>query len=367
MTSYLDIANRSLQAIGIRKRITSLTQDSVEAVAVNNVFDSTRRALLRMAPWNFATKAANLVYITSAPGTPENTSAATTQWQPGQPKPPWLYEYQYPQDCLRPIRIISSTQTGFASTVPITTAVTGGAAAYYQGGPVRYNVASDTFYNVTGVSIVNGGSGFVFGELITLAGTPAGSAPIGAPCQLLVTNVTGGAVTGVSIVQTVGGTQLSPSGNTENIGGSYFATQPNPVAMGSTTGVGTGATFNLTYNPVAQPQRVVLTNQEFATLEYVQDVGDPNVMDDQFQEAWVCVLASSICMQVSGDKSLAQMAVQEANRIIVAARVGDGNEGLTINDVTPDWIRTRGWAGRDVMYSGPYSGMDWGGLWGAWG
>ena len=41
----------------------------------------------------------------------------------------------------------------------------------------------------------------------------------------------------------------------------------------------------------------------------------------------------------------------------------DGNEGLTINDVTPDWIRIRGIYFTE-NYSGPYGwGYDWGSLW----
>ena len=50
-----------------------------------------------------------------------------------------------------------------------------------------------------------------------------------------------------------------------------------------------------------------------------------------------------------------------ANAAIEAARTADGNEGLSINDVTPDWIRFRGTDFYDP-YSGPYSGFDWGGL-----
>ena len=67
-------------------------------------------------------------------------------------------------------------------------------------------------------------------------------------------------------------------------------------------------------------------------------------------------------MALTGDKKLANMAIKEANRLIELARVGDGNEGLTINDVTPDWLRVRGvdWA---TPYSGPYTGYDWGGMW----
>ena len=49
------------------------------------------------------------------------------------------------------------------------------------------------------------------------------------------------------------------------------------------------------------------------------------------------------------------MAVELANQKIAQAREGDGNEGLTINDVTPDWIRTRGSAMFDVYTQNGWS------------
>jgi len=125
--------------------------------------------------------------------------------------------------------------------------------------------------------------------------------------------------------------------------------------------VGVGATFDLTYGSPA-PQRVILCNQQFAVLVYCQDVLDPNVMDDDFQKAWANVLGAAVCIPLSGDKKLAQMAVQETNVIIERTRTTDGNEDFTINDVTPDWLRTRGVA-YVPPYSGPFSGFDWGNLW----
>ena len=363
MTALLDIANRALQVIGTRTNMTSTeftNQTSNEAIQLNLLMTPTRRQLLRMAPWSCGMKTTNLVYITSSPGTPENTTAATTLWQPGQPAPPWNYEYQYPVDCLRTCWLIPATQTGFSGGIPITTAVTGGAASFWQGPPVKFNVATDTFIPVTAAAVSTGGTGHAVGDILTLAGTPSGSPPIGAPAQLQVTAVSGGVITGVSVVNTVGGVGSSPSGTTEVIGGSYFAAQANPVAMASSTGAGVGAKFTLSYGS-AGPQRVILTNQEFATMSYIQDVVDPNVMDDQFQEAYVSVLGARVVMALTGDKKLANMLIQSANMIITAARVGDGNEGLTVNDVTPDWIRIRG-VDFAEPYSGPYSGMEWGGM-----
>lgn len=136
MTTNTVIVNRALQTIGTRTTVTDAelaNNTTNEAIQANLILTNMRDDLLRMAPWDCAMKTANLVYITSQPGTPENTSPATQLWQPGQPSPPWAYEYQYPEDCLRACFIIPSTNTGFADAAPITTAVTGGASSYWWG------------------------------------------------------------------------------------------------------------------------------------------------------------------------------------------------------------------------------------------
>jgi hypothetical protein len=122
---------------------------------------------------------------------------------------------------------------------------------------------------------------------------------------------------------------------------------------------GAGATFNLTFGP-QQSQRVILTNQEFATLAYTQQVIDPNLFDPSFRNAFYDAGAGVLVMALKGDKGFANQLLEKANRTIFLARANDGNEGLTINDVTPDWIRVRGIAHSEGMYSGPYQGYDWG-------
>ena len=346
-----------MQVPGTRTTVTDaeLTGNTTnEAIQINLVADSIRRQLIRMAPWDSALKTANLVYISSTPGTPENTSAATTLWQPGQPSPPWAYEYQYPVDCLRACWIIPATQTGYAGGVPITTAVTGGAPSFWLGPAVKFKVQNDQFYPVTAAAVASGGSGYAVGDIITLASGPNTSPPIGAPAQLLVTSAPGGVVSAVSVIAVI-------ANSFPPLGGSYFAIQANPVSQGSTTGSGVGATFNLTQGPQAS-QRVVLCNQEFATLVYCQNITDPNIMDDLFQDAWAKVLGATITMALTGDKKIANGAIGEANRMIERARNVDGNEGLTINDVTPDWIRFRG-IDMPNSPSGPYQGYEWGSMW----
>ena len=138
MTALVDLCNRALQVIGTRTTVTSaelLANSSNEAIQFNLLATPYRRQLLRMAPWDCSLRTANLTYITSSPGTPENTSGATNLWQPGQPRPPWAYEYQWPVDCVRDCWIIPATQTGFAGGIPVTTAVTGGAPSFWQSMP----------------------------------------------------------------------------------------------------------------------------------------------------------------------------------------------------------------------------------------
>lgn len=106
--------------------------------------------------------------------------------------------------------------------------------------------------------------------------------------------------------------------------------------------------------------RVILTNQEQAILCYLKQVTDPNVMDPQFIQAWSAALAGRLAIALTGDKALANMKITEANSYIQIARAGDGNEGLTINDVIPDWIRIRGISGDDQW--GPNAQYDWGGM-----
>lgn len=358
MTEIVDLVNQALQTFGKRTTITStqLTNNSNnEAKQANLIITDTRRELLRMAPWNCGMKFANLTLITSAPGTPENASSTLTRWQPGIPAPPWAYEYQYPVDCLRPCWIIPMTATGATiDGVPIYPyGVTTGWLPNTISGPlITFKVATDEFVPVTGATVAAGGTGYAVGDIITLAETPEGSAPIGAPVQLLVATAPAGVVGTVTVVSQVLGT--SP-----NQGGSYFAQQTNPVAQSETTGSGTGATFNLTYGSKAT-QRIILTNQQDAIMSYIKDQTDLNVLDPLFQDAYINLMASKLCFALTGDKQLANGRIQLANQAIEEARKADGNEGPVVDDRTPDWIRARGYVNADYIANG---GFEWGGLW----
>jgi hypothetical protein len=357
MTSVTDICNRSLQTFGTRTTVTDAEiagNTTNEAIQFNLCYANMRDDLLRMAPWDCALRTRNLTYISSVPGTPENTSPATTLWTPGQPAPPWAYEYQYPVDCLRAVMIIPANQTGYSGGIPITTAVTGGAAAFWQGPPIKFKVQTDLFYPVTAAAVVAGGTGYVVGDIITLPIGAITSPPIGAPVQLRVATLTGSAVATVTVVNVIAG-EATP------MGGSYFAPQVGTIAQDTTTGVGTGATFTLTHGAQGD-QRVILTNQEFATLVHCRQVTNPNVWDTLFQSALIDLVGAQMQMSLRGDRGVSNDLIKAVNAGIELARSVDGNEGLTVNDITPDFIRVRGVTYTEA-YSGPYGSFDWGGLW----
>lgn len=362
MTDETDVVNRALQVIGTRTTVTSaelLANSTNEAIQANLVLRPYRDQLLRMAPWDCGLRYANAIYLTSVPGTPENTSPATNNWQPGQPAPPWAYEYYYPGDCLRMCYVIPAQQTGFADGVPITTAVTGGAPAFWQGQPIKFKISTDQFREASGLALVSGGLAYqandyiICGVDIQNAGFNAGDVPAGIVRIKVLT------VDGSGTILTAELTNF----DTITKNALLFSVPSYTLVQVATTGIGSGA--EITVSGVGQTAfnaRVILTNQEFATLAYVTRVDDPNTMDDMFIEAWTNVLGAGMCMALTEDKALANNCIALANKRIEDARKVDGNEGLTINDVTPDFIRTRGIAWTEY-YTGPWAQFDWGSYW----
>ena len=369
MTVNLDIANRALQLAGTRTNMSSAEfsgNTSNEALQANLIMFKLRDELNRMAPWDCVDKYTNLTYITSIPTTPENSGSGSPLWVPGTPAPPWAYEYQYPVDCLRAKKIIPQ-YTASAGGVPIYPpgTSTGANQVGWTGPALKFQVSTDSFFGVTSAAASAPGSGYVVGEIITLVqpsftftqGGASFTMPVGAPVQLQVATLAGSGVATVTVVNQVQG--ATDTGSTGPIGGSYYSKPANPVAQGSTTGVGTGATFNLTFGSAA-PQRVILCNQEQAILCYNTQITDPNIMDPLFQDAWISILAARLSFQLSGDKQRANELIGIANAMIMEARKVDGNEGITVNDITPDFLRIRGnWGGPNWEYS-PNMSFDWG-------
>jgi hypothetical protein len=374
MTTNLDIGNRALQVMGSRTNMTLAefnNQTSNEAIQCQLIMFKLRDELNRMAPWDCVTKWGNLTYITTAPGNPEQPNSGAPLWQPGQPMPPWSYEFQYPVDCLRARKIIPqfTTQAGGVPIYPSGT-VTGAGQIGWSGPALKFKVATDSFFGVTAATVSAGGTGYAIGDIITLAqpsytfnqnSAPVGQTPsytsytldAGAPAQLQVLTLAGSAVATVAVVN-----QIMDAASP--IGGSYFSVPTNPVAQGSSSGAGTGATFNLTFG-AQSPQRVILCNITQAILVYNTQIVDPNVMDPLFQDAWIHILAARLGPQLNGEMARANLNIAQANAAIMEARKADGNEGLTVNDVTPDFIRARGFGsgGPNFEFS-PSADFDWG-------
>ena len=367
------VCNLTLQRIGTRTTVTlaELNANSTnEAIQFNLAYAQVRDELLRLAPWQCCKAMTDLQYVTSLIGTPENQSQPTeppfpqnpvniaptpNQWQPGLPLPNWTYEYEYPVDCLRALRIIAGFNPAVTGTPIYPTSTAVGYYSTWQGAPITFDVGQDLFYPVTAATVVSGGTNYAVGDIIGLALGPITSMPVGIPAQLQVASAPGGVISAVTVVPSIYGEDTPQTGG-------YFAKLSNPQAQGTTTGSGTGATFNLTYGPQGQ-QRVILTNQEYAVLNYCRRVTDWNVMDSQFLRAFYNVMGAQLCMALTGNIDQANKLVGYANAMIQEARSTDGNEALSINDVTPDWLRVRGVIYSDYWSGGTGYGWDQFGLW----
>lgn len=91
--------------------------------------------------------------------------------------------------------------------------------------------------------------------------------------------------------------------------------------------------------------RAILTNQLGAVLVYTGLKQYPDAWDPLFHRAFVAALAARFAVPLIPDKKVASqvrgLQLQIAKDALIEARVRDGNEGWTVVDHTPDWIRAR--------------------------
>ena len=92
MNSKVDICNLALTHVRLGATISSLEEDSQEAIVCNQFFDIARREVLRGYKWPFATVFGKLGLVEEDP---------TDEWR---------YSYRYPVDCIKVIRIKSYTR-----------------------------------------------------------------------------------------------------------------------------------------------------------------------------------------------------------------------------------------------------------------
>lgn len=106
--------------------------------------------------------------------------------------------------------------------------------------------------------------------------------------------------------------------------------------------------YQLSYWPdpmTGAPLQVILTNQDIAQLVYAKNQPNPQTWDSLFQQAFVSALAAYLVPALSLSLSLMQMQIKLCEQAIALSRAIDGNEGTTVMDHLPDWMRARAGGG----------------------
>ena len=166
MTDKLAIVQRAPQNIGTRTTITQNDLDTIDRTRPFRRISSTITLGMIFSEWPRGIVPSTRSNSSTSPPSQElrrTPIAPTAIWQKGQPAPPWAYEYQYPVDCLRACFITPQTATGYASGIPITTAVTGGALSFWQDRRLSIRLPIDKFYPVTSAVVASGGQGHLAG------------------------------------------------------------------------------------------------------------------------------------------------------------------------------------------------------------
>ena len=90
--------------------------------------------------------------------------------------------------------------------------------------------------------------------------------------------------------------------------------------------------------------KVIFCNQQAAELIYTTDISGPDLWDQNFTDALVASLASDLAIPLTGDKTVAQYCVAQANSAILLARVTDSTESPANTEHVPDWVAVRGFS-----------------------
>lgn len=93
-----DVVNLSLSRMGYKLRVGNLYDGSMASTRALDIYAQTRDELLRQNDWGFAERNATLVLLKSAP---VDGYIPPTTWSTAYPPLPWLFEYEYPSDCLK--------------------------------------------------------------------------------------------------------------------------------------------------------------------------------------------------------------------------------------------------------------------------
>jgi hypothetical protein len=112
------------------------------------------------------------------------------------------------------------------------------------------------------------------------------------------------------------------------------------VAYGQPVRFITGTDLDINGNPI----EVILTNQPQAIGVYTFRNTNTAMWDSLFVQGFAAYLGARVCLTLTGDKNTQRIALQEAQQYALDAQRMNGNEGLTVIDFVPDWMRVRGYA-----------------------
>lgn len=338
----LDFCRQALGELGTRSTIVSLDppDGSQEAFYCNLFFEGTRDQVLRMAHWNFAGISDVLTLWKAAPGTPENPEPGGS-WSNRDPAPGWLYSYVHPGGRILQIRRVRGQELPNmgADIVPLYGGVNLGSTirgfAQFEVGFDIYDKAGNRlgFTQTIGtttldppVTIVNPGFGYRAGDYIVASqfGANCGFLPIIQPLQ----------------VDTSGRILLAEVTN----GGTFVSHNTGTLTQVSTNGSGSGFTFNARFIDHPPSMQVILTNVQNALMDVTAETPVARY-DPLFADAFMLAFEAKLALALLGDRAIYAAKLQEANTAIIQARTRDGNEGLTIYEHVPDWLRVRGVTG----------------------
>jgi hypothetical protein len=101
------ICNQALDLIGYKRHIGNIHEGSLAARVALDIWGQTRDHLLEVEEPDWAITDLLLGLNKSAPNIVNYTANYDNGWNSNYPEIPWLYEYVYPTDCIKPLQIKS--------------------------------------------------------------------------------------------------------------------------------------------------------------------------------------------------------------------------------------------------------------------
>ena len=142
-----DLANRALDILGVPNTIGDLQEGTIEARAMLRNYVPAMQELLRGVHWNFARKQVQLSLLQDATGLQSNQFIGTGT--PGMGN--WLYEYDYPIDCMQARYLPMNWLTPSATpNPPLTTAGNAFPNWYNPVTPAPFLISNDAIPGLVG-------------------------------------------------------------------------------------------------------------------------------------------------------------------------------------------------------------------------